>query len=141
MMEKPETEKFVYLSIQKTTVIKNPSVLVVDDDPDLLEMVNLVLSNAKMKVDCIDDGAGLFASVARVQPDIIVMDIFLGDTDGRSLCYSLKTSDNFKAIPVILYSAGIISKESIYSSCADAFLLKPFNIDELIKKINGLIKN
>ncbi|MEP7279035.1 MAG: response regulator [Bacteroidota bacterium] len=119
-----------------------PSVLIVDDDTDLLEMVDLVLSNAGMNANCIYDAATLFDSVTHIRPDIVVMDVFLGEQDGRSLCYSLKTSENFKDIPIILYSAGIISGESVRNALADAFLIKPFNIHALIAKIKELtIKN
>jgi len=116
-----------------------PSVLIVDDDTDLLEMMELVLSNANMKVDCLNKGASLFDSLASINPDILVMDIYLGDTDGRSLCYSLKTSERFKHIPVILYSAGIVTRDSVQRSLADEFIIKPFHVDELMNKISGLI--
>jgi DNA-binding response OmpR family regulator len=116
-----------------------PSVLIVDDDTDLLEMMELVLLNANMKVDCLAEGSFLFESLSRFNPDILVMDIYLGDSDGRNLCHRLKTSERFKHIPVILYSAGIITHDSIQQALADAFIVKPFNVHELTSKITELV--
>jgi CheY-like chemotaxis protein len=67
------------------------------------------------------------------------MDIYLGDADGRELCNSLKTSDKFGHIPVILYSAGNITTSSVKESQADDYLTKPFDNLQLVKKIRSLI--
>lgn len=114
------------------------SVLIVDDDPDLLEMVELVLTNSSMNVFTMTSGNGLLEKIALTSPDIIVMDIYLGDSDGRDLCRKIKGSDDFKHIPVLLYSAGIIAPESIKTSQADKFLSKPFQIDHLISSVKEL---
>jgi DNA-binding response OmpR family regulator len=115
------------------------SVLVVDDDLDLLEMVSIVLKRHEMNVSCINNGSVLEDSIAETRPDIILMDIYLGDSDGRNLCHSLKTSDQYRNIPVILYSAGFITSASIENSLADDFLVKPFDISKLINKIIALV--
>ena len=114
------------------------SVLLVDDDEDLLEMVEMVLENSSMEVETLTSGSGLQDKIKEVNPDVLVMDIYLGDADGRLLCEQLKHSDQFKHLPVILYSAGIITPESIKVSQANEFLAKPFQIDELVNKIKHL---
>src|SRR6478735_257918 len=103
------------------------TVLVVDDDKDLLEMISLVLSKYDFNISCINKGLKLFDSIDSVNPDIVLMDIFLGDADGRELCHQLKVSDR-NHLPVILYSAGQITPLSIKDSLADDFVTKPFNI-------------
>jgi DNA-binding response OmpR family regulator len=113
-----------------------PSVLVVDDDIDLLEMVTLVLTVNNMAVQSIIKGQLLFEYVAANKPDVILMDIYLGDTDGRALCYALKNKEEYRNIPVILYSAGHITALSIRESLADDFITKPFDITQLLNKIN-----
>jgi DNA-binding response OmpR family regulator len=116
-----------------------PNVLVIDDDVDLLEMVEAVLTSYDMQVSISSNGSTLFESVKSVQPDIILMDIYLGDADGRELCQNLKSSDEFGHIPVILYSAGNISKSSIHNSKADDFIVKPFDVGVLAKKITSMV--
>jgi len=116
-----------------------PSVLIVDDDSDLLEMVALALSTHGFTTTSITDGKTFIDTVSTVKPDIILLDIFLGDIDGRRLCQNLKTETLYKNIPVILYSAGNISMSSIGESEANAFIPKPFNIKQLTEKISSLL--
>jgi len=118
-----------------------PSVLIVDDDKDLLEMMEIVLKRSEMIVECLDHGAGLFDTLAQFRPDIVIMDIYLGDADGRELCQQLKNSTEYKDIPIILYSAGIITRDSIQQSQADEFVVKPFNVQQLLARIARLTAN
>ena len=69
------------------------SVLIVDDDPDILDMVSLVLKTNNLRVNCINNGADLLPAIHKSKPDVVLMDIYLGDVDGRDLCNSLKASD------------------------------------------------
>ncbi len=110
-------------------------VLVLDDDVDLLEMVEMVLRHHKMTVFPIQHSSMLFDTINKIEPDIILMDIFLGDADGRSLCRQLKTSAEHSQVPVLLYSAGYIIDNSIEDSMANEFLPKPFDINLLVNKI------
>lgn len=115
------------------------TVVIVDDDPDLMEMVGMVLKYNAMDPHCISRPATLTTSLAEIQPDLILMDIYMGEFDGRKICFDLKTSDEFKHIPVILYSAGVIIEETITQSFADDFINKPFENVELINKIHLLV--
>ncbi|RYY49186.1 MAG: response regulator, partial [Chitinophagaceae bacterium] len=83
-----------------------PHILVVDDDPDLLELVTLVLKRSQYQVTALQDGTKVFPTIAEIKPDVILMDIYLGNADGRIICKELKSDDKFNTIPVILYSAG-----------------------------------
>lgn len=116
-------------------------VLVVDDDIDLLEMVSTVLTNQQMTVNSITKGNLLFDTITGNKPDIILMDIYLGECDGRDLCLQLKKSNQFEDIPVILYSAGHIAPSTIQTSGADDFISKPFDISQLVKRINAQVKD
>src|SRR5688572_29255750 len=115
------------------------TVLVVDDDTDLLEMISLVLASNGIKVNCLNNGNDFWNFLSDNSPDVVLMDIFLGDLDGRELCRTIKSSQRFKYIPVILYSAGQVTPASIEDSLADDFISKPFDIVQLIRKIGLLI--
>ena len=84
-------------------------------------------------------GSGFLSIVESIRPDIILLDIFLGDADGRNLCYQMKLHPAYQNIPVILYSAGHISFSTIQKSKADEFIVKPFEIDQLLGKIKELL--
>jgi DNA-binding response OmpR family regulator len=116
-----------------------PNVLIVDDDEDISEMVSLILKTNGINSSRLDDGNHLFEWITSLQPDIILMDIYLGNNDGRVLCRDLKNMENFKHIPVVLYSAGNITTQSIRESLADDFITKPFVISTLLEKIKSRV--
>ncbi len=110
-------------------------ILVVDDDDDILEMMCLILESYNLTPTCVPDGKGIREIIDDINPALILMDIYLGKQDGRTICHSLKESAIYGHIPIILYSAGHISSESIKASLADAFIVKPFNVQELVNQI------
>jgi len=114
-------------------------ILVVDDDKDLLEMVEMILSRLGYQITTLAKGSVFLNAVESIRPDIILLDIFLGDADGRSLCYQMKLQPAYENIPVILYSAGQIPHSTIEHSKADEFITKPFNIKQLMEKIKKLL--
>ena len=61
-------------------------------------------------------------------PNLILLDIYLNDCDGRELCYQLKSSDQYKNIPGILFSVGHNTAQSVRDSLADDFIPKSFSI-------------
>jgi len=115
-------------------------ILVVDDDEDLLEMVTMMLRASNMQVIPLNAGALVKEALQNERPDFLLMDIFLGDSDGRQLCKELKEPDNYPQLPVFLYSAGEISSASIVASNADFFLRKPFNMTQLVDRIHEYLK-
>jgi DNA-binding response OmpR family regulator len=114
-------------------------ILVVDNDKDLLEMVEMSLSRLGYRITTLAKGSGFLNIVDSVRPDIILLDIFLGDADGRNLCFLMKREPAYAKIPVILYSAGHISLSTIEHSKADEFMVKPFEMKQLLEKIRGLL--
>jgi DNA-binding response OmpR family regulator len=115
-------------------------VLLVDDDRDLLEMVCMMLSTPQISPVCIDNATLVLPNLDIIDPDVIVLDIFLGSYDGRELCKKIKSSEEYRNVPVLLYSAGHILEQSLQDCNADGFLRKPFEMEELIGKIETLAK-
>jgi len=114
-------------------------ILVVDDDKDLLEMVEMTLSRLGYHITTLAKGSVFFNIVESIQPDVILLDIFLGDADGRTLCHKMELQPAYENIPVILYSAGYVPLSTIEHSKADEFIIKPFDIKQLIEKIKTLL--
>jgi DNA-binding response OmpR family regulator len=113
-------------------------VVLVDDDVDLLEMVSLMLDTPEIEPICFDDCKQVVPVLNTESPDVLVMDVYLGECDGRSLCKEVKSMKRFNKLPVILYSAAQIPQESIIESGADYFLQKPFEMQILLSKIQTL---
>jgi DNA-binding response OmpR family regulator len=113
-------------------------VVLVDDDVDLLDMVCLMLKTPGIQSVCFDDCKQVLPVLENEMPDVLVMDVFLGECDGRDLCKQVKSMEQFATLPVLLYSAAQIPSGSIRESGADFFLQKPFEMDVLLGKIHQL---
>jgi DNA-binding response OmpR family regulator len=114
------------------------NVLLVDDDVDLLDMVCLMLISHNMDAECISDGSCVLSNLQNKRPDVLVMDIFLGNYDGRSLCREVKEREEYSTLPILLYSAGNVTRESIKASGANDFISKPFDMTDIIRRITEL---
>lgn len=112
-------------------------ILVVDDDLELLTVVGIILS-PYYNVELISDWQKLHSTIHIFQPDLVVLDIFLGSADGREICKELKTIKEVEHIPVLLYSA---NNENVnHLDCnAQGFIPKPFEIKDLLSIIDKLL--
>ena len=113
-------------------------ILVIDDDPDILELVAIVLRSHNMGAITLSDPKLLLKQLAQNKPDLLLMDINMPPFDGRHLCAELKA--NKLNIPIVLFPANNITPESIVDCRADGFLQKPFDIDKLIATVHVTLK-
>ncbi len=111
-------------------------ILAVDDNEDILEVLQLILEDFGYEVETLNNGSFLFDKIKAHRPDLILLDIMLGNLDGRELCKDVKSQKETHDIPIILISASHnLSNLFKPSNAPDDFLAKPFNINELIGKI------
>lgn len=116
-------------------------ILIIDDDPDILEVLQLTLQMEGFETKTNPHGEELFNEISIFKPDVIILDILLSGSDGRVLCKKLKSKIGTKNIPVILVSAHPKAKETIKESGADDFIPKPFNIDDLLNSVENQLTN
>lgn len=111
-------------------------ILIVDDNADVLHVMQLLLGSRGFKVEVTTKGEETFNLVKTFQPSLIFLDVHLAGMDGREISRLLKTTDETKFIPIILFSANIIKDSTLADSLADEFVAKPFDIHDLLVKIN-----
>ena len=109
-------------------------ILVVDDDETVLQLMRDVLGLEGYTVQICTNGTEL-QQLLQNPPDLIFLDVFLKQEDGRELCRHLKQDEQTRRIPVILYSAHIRPQEALQESQADDFLAKPFHLHDLLTKV------
>lgn len=117
-----------------------PLVLVVDDDPDLRELLATYLGANGYRVHAVGDGPSLRAALAQgVQPDAIVMDLMLPGEDGLSLTRHVKAQG---AVPVLMLSAKGEEMDRVIGLevGADDYLAKPFGPRELLARLRALLR-
>ena len=108
-------------------------ILAVDDDKDILELLQYILEDSGYDVDTLSDGNYLFEKIKAHMTDLILLDIMLGNTDGRQLCKDVKAKRETHDIPVILVSASHnVNGTTKQNGGPDAFIAKPFDINELL---------
>lgn len=115
-------------------------VLVVDDDLDILDSISIVLETEGYDVATTPRANEAFSTTKTFVPDLIILDLLLSGEDGSVICSGLKAKKETNNIPVIMMSAHPSAADVVKKAGADDFLSKPFNIDDLIKKVSQRIK-
>lgn len=111
--------------------------MIADDDPGIVDAVEMMLEFEGYIVTSTVDGATVL-DMKEELPDLLLLDIWMSGEDGRDICKKLKSENITKNIPVIMISASRDIKDSAMAAGADDFLAKPFEMDELIKRIELL---
>lgn len=111
-------------------------ILVVDDEPDILEFIQVILEEEGYTVVTSDKGEYLEQLHNGGLPHLILLDVLLSGKDGREIVKYLKSQQETKHIPVIMFSAHPSAEETARQAGADDFLAKPFNINVMLEKIS-----
>jgi len=121
-------------------------ILVVDDDPDLVETVAMMLESKGCEVGMAYDGIEGEESVKQRRPDLIILDIMMPRKDGYVLCAELKEKKETRDIPIILLTAvGEAVPSTRYSHAdgmateADDYIPKPIDTEGLWEAVNSLL--
>lgn len=111
--------------------------MIADDDPGIVDAVEMLLEFEGYSVTSTVDGATVLDMKDEL-PDLLLLDIWMSGEDGREICRQLKTMATLKDIPVIMISASRDIRESALAAGADDFLAKPFEMDDLLRRIERL---
>ncbi len=109
-------------------------ILIADDDPAIVDAVQLMLELYDYEVSTTVDGETIF-KMEKEYPDLLLLDIWMSGQDGREICKYLKNNPLTKHIPIIMISASRDIIQSAKDAGADDFITKPFQMDELLTMI------
>jgi two-component system phosphate regulon response regulator PhoB len=120
----------------------NNTILVVDDEPDVMQLVTASLKGAGYQVLCADDGAECLAKARSAKPELIVLDVMLPEMSGLEICKVLKNDAATSAIPVILLTAKgeEIDRVVGLELGADDYVTKPFSPRELVLRVKSVLR-
>jgi DNA-binding response OmpR family regulator len=115
------------------------TVLVVDDDRHIVQLVSLYLAKAGYRVVSAYDGAEALRKVRDLNPDLLVLDVMLPGQDGLEVCRSLRRNSE---IPIVILSArgSDLDKVAGLQFGADDYLTKPFNPAELVARVQSVLR-
>lgn len=111
-------------------------ILIADDDPGIVDAVEMMLDFHGYQVSSTYDGNEVLK--LKEFPDVLLLDIWMSGCDGRDICKELKANESTRHIPVLMVSASKDIAQSAIQSGADDFLAKPFEMDELLSKLEKL---
>ncbi|MEO8822259.1 MAG: response regulator [Ginsengibacter sp.] len=115
-------------------------ILVVDDDIDILSVMEILLSMKGFEVEVTSKGENTIPKIESFKPDLILLDVLISGYDGRAICKQLKSNETTRNIPVIMFSAHPGAAATIADYGADDFIAKPFDVNNLMKKVNFQLK-
>jgi len=115
--------------------VKN--ILVIEDVEDHLEIVKLILEQHGYNVLTASNGKLGIDSIRNNKPGLVILDVMLPEINGYEVCKLSKADPSTKSIPIIMLSVRSNPEdvEAGYSSGANEYMTKPFNLEELIKKV------
>lgn len=119
---------------------KYKNILVIEDNRAILDVITLILQSEAYKVSGLNKSADMMKHIAAFKPDMVILDIMLPDGDGRQLLSQIRENEQTADIPVLMISAKYTGKTIEHGSYKpNGFLAKPFDIDELLDKIEGIL--
>ncbi len=122
--------------------MKPKKILMVDDEVDLVETVRFPLEMEGYHVLVSYNGEDALNQARKEKPDLIILDVMLPKLDGYKVCRLLKFDERYKHIPILMLTAKTQEKDKLIGkeTGADEYITKPFEIDELIKKVKNYLK-
>lgn len=117
-------------------------ILVVEDEPDLAELVALNLRGAGHEVTVSLTGSNALAEIQRSQPDLLVLDVMLPDISGIEVCRRLRRSPQTVRLPVIMLTARSDEVDRVvgFEVGADDYVPKPFSPRELVLRVEAILR-
>ena len=116
-----------------------PKILVVDDDEHVTSLLKKYLTAKNIEVVTINQSSKALSMAHAIHPDLFILDLMMPPPDGFELCRMLRSDPNFAHAPILIITAMDISNSSATSFGANDYLAKPFNLDEIVTKINFLL--
>ena len=117
------------------------TILVIDDELDLVEMLRIKLGRAGYKVLTALNGSEAMNILAVEIPDMIILDVMIPPPDGYKVCRIIKASERYGKIPVVMLSARGMREDIAkgYEAGADYYIVKPIKLTALVRKVQEIL--
>ena len=116
-------------------------VMVVDDDPDALALMEKILTDEGFELVKVSNATEVGLKAAQLSPDLILLDFLMPEINGFEVCRALRENEMTRSIPIMAVTCLTKERdiERIFACGADEYLAKPFKVDQLLDKVRDLI--
>jgi two-component system phosphate regulon response regulator PhoB/two-component system alkaline phosphatase synthesis response regulator PhoP len=118
------------------------TVAIVDDEPDLCELVSVHLKRAGFQTQAFLEGRTFLKYLDRHRPDLVILDLMLPDADGFEICKHLRSNRELASLPVIILTAKGDETDRVLGLelGADDYITKPFSVKELVARVKAVLR-
>ncbi len=120
--------------------MSNELILLVDDEPSIVQLARMYLEREGFRIEAVHDGEAALTEVTRRHPALVVLDVMLPKLDGFEVCRRLRASQNSVAILMLTARDEDIDKILGLELGADDYLTKPFNPRELVARVKAILR-
>ncbi|MFV0244312.1 MAG: response regulator transcription factor [Qingshengfaniella sp.] len=116
-------------------------VLLIEDEPNIVEAMRFILSRDGWQVSCHVDGATALGAIARIRPDVVVLDVMLPNRSGFDILRDIRSDIDMMALPVLMLTAKGQAKDRERAEVlgVSRFMTKPFSNSELIEILHEMV--
>ncbi len=117
-------------------------ILIVDDEQDIVESLKFVLETANFTCYCAYNGEDGLRLAKELVPDLIILDVMMPKINGFKISRLLKYDAKYKNIPILMVTARTQEEDKLIGeeTGADEYITKPFELDEVVKKVEQYLK-
>ena len=140
----PETTTISFQSNKnRRGLFMSRTVLIVDDEPNIVLSLKFLISQQGYEVRTAGSGEDALQSIREKIPDLVLLDIMMPKPDGYEVCQTIRSTPEWKDIPVIMLTAKgrDVERQKGYAMGADDYLTKPFATHELVTKVRAVLES
>ena len=118
------------------------SILVADDEPNIVLSLEFLLKQAGFRVRTAADGEAALAAITEEPPDLVLLDVMIPGRDGYAVCQEIRSNPAWRDVRIIMLTAkgGEIQREKGLSLGADEYVTKPFSTRDLVDRIRRMLE-
>lgn len=113
--------------------------MICDDDSGILEVMQMILEMEGFIVSTENNSTNLLKEISRIRPNLLLMDLWMPVLSGDQLLTTIRMTPEFQKLPVIIFSASVDGEEIAKNAGADAFIAKPFDVNNIANTVRGIL--
>ena len=121
--------------------VVSASILVVDDEPNIVLSLEFLLKQAGFRVRTVSNGEAALLAITQEPPDLVLLDVMIPGRDGYAVCQEIRNNPAWRNMRIIMLTAkgGDIQREKGLSLGADEYVTKPFSTRELVERVRRIL--